>query len=739
MNATHLIRGLVCSVALCCCIVAAGVSRVTAATPVYVNDDWTSTPLGADPDLGDGIPMSFGTNAFDTLTSGLIAVDPGGVVNIYNGQYNESDRYITKSMTLDGESKTGVIIYPTNLSPTPEQYGLIVQADDVTIRDLTIDGSGGVAGQRYLTLGLTNSGVIQNLHVQDVVIQHIINRGVQLSTYSEGHVFDHVRIDDVSGSGAPYGFLTWAKVTLNACEILNVPDWIGFRAIDAYSTITNSTITNCFVSIYTDSDSNYSGNTISQTSNAIWYGNNNYPTPMAPIAQGNVIYDIQYYAPWDLGLGFNCVSLGDDALIGGPNPADANTITADVDLSEAMYIQWSVGGPTIQGNTINCQRDASGIQVVVHQLAGNPLDTSPVLILKNVITATNTITTDYWRTSGILLTDNGDYGAGSDAHSFATIRGNVITGFDNGILIDRSADTPAGGRRVEATIGGLAPNDHNTITNCLKAIRIFDLDGPSNDYRAKADITDNYLSIESNDIGVEVDGGLAVVTGARICDNTTGVLVLNGGSLEIYDSVFYNNTGMAVKNQNPGLTPTVATTNVYWGSASGPAPGGSGDLISAGVAAAGYAYWAGFIGVPVSISGGKLLTPPSLPNDRFTKNAIDITGGVSQPTILNFFPPRDRHGVDNAVEFTFGPGALLLDDALLTIEYDPATDLPPGGQEKYMRMFYWNGAAWEMVPGAVVNETDNTVTKKVNFVGVYGVMYDDSIPPTGVDDWLRHE
>ncbi len=60
-----------------------------ATSTVYVDDDWTGTANGADPD-GMGPATAFGLNAFDNITDALAAVSAGGTVYVFDGSYNES-------------------------------------------------------------------------------------------------------------------------------------------------------------------------------------------------------------------------------------------------------------------------------------------------------------------------------------------------------------------------------------------------------------------------------------------------------------------------------------------------------------------------------------------------------------------------------------------------------------------------------------------------------------------------
>ena len=85
-----------------------------AASVVYVNNNWSDTTPGNDPDgVGLGITASFGTTAFSTIAAAIAAVRSGGTIIIEGGTY-APDNYITKPLTFQ---------FITDTVTTPNQSG----------------------------------------------------------------------------------------------------------------------------------------------------------------------------------------------------------------------------------------------------------------------------------------------------------------------------------------------------------------------------------------------------------------------------------------------------------------------------------------------------------------------------------------------------------------------------------------------------------------------------------------
>ncbi len=131
---------------------------------VWVDDDWAGSAVG---DRVDG--HYFGYDAFATVQDGVDHVGRS-TVNVGLGVFVEQVE-IDKNLTLQGSSWETIIQAPNTLTEyfeTPKAGGgtnrnypiiYVHDADDVTIRDLAVDGAGkGNANYRFIGIGFHNAG-----------------------------------------------------------------------------------------------------------------------------------------------------------------------------------------------------------------------------------------------------------------------------------------------------------------------------------------------------------------------------------------------------------------------------------------------------------------------------------------------------------------------------------------------------------------------------------------------------
>jgi hypothetical protein len=247
---------------------------------------------------------------------------------------------------------------------------------------------------------------------------------------------------------------------------------------------------------------------------------------------------------------------------------------------------------------------------------------------------------------------------------------------------------------------------------------------------------------DTSRLGVSISNAPGTVTlnlsEVNIFDNEAGMLLENPQTdLSIVDSVVADNLSAGLESVNRATS--VTSANVFWNSWTGPNPPGSGETL-VGPLVFDQAYWGGFVRQPVSFGGGDFILPVFLNNDRYPLNRLTV-GQLNQDSLVTFFPPRDRHGCNNAIETALSAGTTIIGTVTLTIQYDEVRDVPPGGNEKYMNLHKWNGSSWDFVPGATRDEANNTLTRDLGVLGmgIYGVIHDDSIIPTEVDEWVVHE
>ncbi len=107
---------------------------------IYVDDDWTGTGFGNDPDAG-GPASIYGVNAFDNISDAIAAVNAGGTIHIAAGDYDQGTINLNKDgVTLTGAQAGTNASSRDNVDVTDETviHGTIVVGHDVT--GATIDG-----------------------------------------------------------------------------------------------------------------------------------------------------------------------------------------------------------------------------------------------------------------------------------------------------------------------------------------------------------------------------------------------------------------------------------------------------------------------------------------------------------------------------------------------------------------------------------------------------------------------
>lgn len=106
---------------------------------------------------------------YKSLQNAVNRVMPGGKIYISNGVYSSSTINIYKSLTIAGESRSGVVIK----AGAAGGYGLDIQANNFTIQNATIENNNGA------NFGLKISGS-QNVTVRNVEARYFVRSGVDL-------------------------------------------------------------------------------------------------------------------------------------------------------------------------------------------------------------------------------------------------------------------------------------------------------------------------------------------------------------------------------------------------------------------------------------------------------------------------------------------------------------------------------------------------------------------------------
>ncbi|MCK4302721.1 MAG: right-handed parallel beta-helix repeat-containing protein, partial [Candidatus Eisenbacteria sp.] len=191
---------------------------------VWVDDDWAGLSPG---DPADG--HTFGYDAFATIQEGIDAV-AGSTVNVANGTYSAISspfvRITTDNLTLIGESRDGVILDGTGTSTIAWAKGIHVTANNVTIKNLTV--------QNFGAPGYWGYGVLFRDYAHDTPAEGYI--------YYSGGVVENVRSQN---NCYPMYALVNQNLTIRNCLIQNNLGDGMFIARDCdNATITGNTVIN---------------------------------------------------------------------------------------------------------------------------------------------------------------------------------------------------------------------------------------------------------------------------------------------------------------------------------------------------------------------------------------------------------------------------------------------------------------------------------------------------------------
>ena len=103
-----------------------------------------------------------------TITEGVNKAKDGDIVYVYNGKYKENIE-ITKSIDLIGQNKDKTFIKDSN----DKNYGLLVLASDVTIKDFTFEGFAGSMFSRAIQIGKADGSLAQeDIHLSNCQIRY---------------------------------------------------------------------------------------------------------------------------------------------------------------------------------------------------------------------------------------------------------------------------------------------------------------------------------------------------------------------------------------------------------------------------------------------------------------------------------------------------------------------------------------------------------------------------------------
>ena len=446
---------------------------------------------------------------FSTIQAAINAATAGDVINVAAGTYYEEVLISGKTnLTLTGAGEGSTIIAPVRAFALNNSGISLYNSNSITIQNLTIDG--------FANAGLA-TGVA---HFKDGI--HFGNNASPESNVGGNScIFTHVTIQNVDRRGISVFPETLTDNQITYCTINNVTgvnNGQGYAQGVQFSG--SGLIEHCNISNVTGAllgNCNVVGGTLS--------------------IQDNVITDLTGLTatPFDIGINFWCKQSN---VITVKN----NSITANVENNNGIYIVRGGDGSEISNNTINLTGiGGAGIETGWENTWGFPIhhntitmgkgaagiivtgagsDADPMLIYNNTLTnvgSDDLFTNSYidypLREVGLLLSGNKMTSRTRDAtYSFnGRVYNNSIDGFKDGIVLVNQAYAVGGFTDVE-----IKYSDKNSIINYETAARYGSISyttpyafteiASGNANYAQQDLTMNYWGSASPDFATIIDG-----------------------------------------------------------------------------------------------------------------------------------------------------------------------------------------------------------------------------------------
>jgi parallel beta-helix repeat protein len=280
-----------------------------ATSPVYVDDNWTGSLLGAEVDTG----KFYGWNAFDTVQGGVDNVTAGGTVYVAAGTYAENVS-IEKQITLAGEDAATTVI-----DGGGSGIVVMVQADGVEISGFTVQNSGATEADAGIGVFAADNANLHDNLIQNNAI------GVGLGGATGVVVDENTFKNNYIGVGISHSPIDGAPSTGNTISDNTITDSIHSGIYGDQDCDDNDILDNTISSVVGAADGIY-----------LWKSSGNTLT-------GNVLSNNTQYGLQLMGSNENTIT--------------GNTLTGNLDGIRIRISGWPEGAypatpNTIQGNAI---------------------------------------------------------------------------------------------------------------------------------------------------------------------------------------------------------------------------------------------------------------------------------------------------------------------------------------------------------------------------------------------------
>ena len=573
---------------------------------IYVDPLWLAQgDVDADPAVGlagcspAAVSLVFGVNAFNSITTAVLAVNSGGTVHVLNGTYQEENILVAKPMTITGfdESSSGCLGLPGQLGAIVEPATLLpaakalfrVASSTVTIRDLTLEGdTASFAGAFEADYGVNVTDAtasVGDITLENLTVRDFGEHGAYfMAPNTSGYLVrncefqvlgDYLAGGSVTGGavlfGGASGAMDGGSVTMatNGVSILGgdtaamVP-LTGSGAIPAVDVTGVSFLSIGGGGANGDGAVAYLNNAIGTADSNSFAGIHRGMQVGSMVTTGTITLS-QNALSGPAVVGFDIHDIQAPTPISPPSAvfATSNTLTGVIDSAgiSVRYIGRDNVGPTgpamvaLEANRMSSIDSGAGSTIGVF-LSGMGGQFGAVSVFNNTLAASPTLPN----------------GAGISVHTTDLVFGSGVDNDSQNIDIygNTVADWPQGISAISIDSGGLP----GAVTN----VRIGTLGSNS---------------ITGGNIGVLADGQAAtaeILNNLAISNNIIGIWATGGAFADIQDNRLENNASMAVQADGNALAnvennliavPSAPATGVYMDGAAGVDMGG-GVFASAG-------------------------------------------------------------------------------------------------------------------------------------------------------------